>query len=156
MSRPESTRLWAVVTSLVLTAFVAGVFAGIAGDRLLAPRLRIRAPMHDMSNVLDRLALTRRQRAQADAIVARTAPRSRAVMLELAERLRAVADSVDTELRAILTPEQRARLDSLRGDRRLILKRKVATPAGTRIDTLIDSVPPGTRAGSGSVAPSPP
>ena len=49
------------------------------------------------------------------------------------------AHSVDVELRAILTPEQRLRLDSLRRDQRLMLKRKIETPAGTRVDTLIDT-----------------
>ena len=128
-----------LVLSLVALAFAAGAFAGVVGDRLLAPRVRIGATVGDMSGVLDRLALTSAQRAQAEAIVARTAPRSRAVMLELAERLRLVADSVDAELRAILTPEQRLRLDSLRREPRLLLKRKVSTGGGEAVDTLIDT-----------------
>jgi Spy/CpxP family protein refolding chaperone len=137
ISSPAYRRV--LVMSMLALAFVAGAFAGIAGDRLLAPRLRIRAAMQDMSDVFDRLALTPEQRVQAESIVADAAPRSRAVMLELADRLRIVADSVDAELRAILTPEQRLRLDSLRRESRLMLKRKMVTPAGTRVDTLIDT-----------------
>jgi hypothetical protein len=131
-----------LLMSLLVVTFAAGMFAGIGADRLLAPRLRIRGPADDMSAVLDRLSLTPAQRVQAEAIVARTAPRAQAVMTELAERLRVVADSVDAELRAILTPEQRLRLDALRREPRFMLKRKMATPTGTRVDTLIDSVLP--------------
>lgn len=134
-----TTRLRIAVFTLVLLAFVAGASAGVAGDRLLAPRVRLRATFDDMSRVFDRLQLTPEQRRQADEIVAGSAPRTRAVMLELGERLQRVADSVDMELRAILTLEQRLRLDSLRSDSRLLLKRKVLTPGGTRVDTLLDT-----------------
>jgi hypothetical protein len=132
------TRLRGLVVTLLLLAFIAGVSAGIAGDRLLAPRIMIRANINDLSGVLDRLALTPDQRRQAEAIVQRSAPRSEAIMIDVAERLRAVADSVDNELRAILSPVQRARLDSLRSDSRIMLKRKMVTPGGTKVDTVFD------------------
>jgi hypothetical protein len=128
-----------LLTSLIALAVIAGASAGIAGDRLLAPRIRVRTAIGDMSGVFDRLVLSPEQRHRAEAIVARSAPRSEAIMLELAERLRNVADSVDAELRAILTPEQRLRLDSLRRDSRLMLKRRVVTPRGTRVDTVFDT-----------------
>lgn len=142
MTPSNAAQRRALVMSMLALAFVAGAFAGIAADRLLSPRPRIHAAVNDMPRVFDRLALTPEQRVQAEAIVADAAPRSRAVMLELADRLRTVADSVDVELRAILTPEQRLRLDSLRRDPRLMLKRKVVTPGGTRVDTLIDTAAP--------------
>ena len=63
-------------------------------------------------------------------------------MLELGTRLRSVADSVDAELRAILTTEQRLRLDSLKQNSRLLLRRKVVGPGGIRTDTVIDTVLP--------------
>ena len=63
-------------------------------------------------------------------------------MLETGERLSVIADSVDAELRAILSPEQRARLDAMRSDRRMMLKRKIVTPGGTRVDTIVDSSAP--------------
>ena len=134
-----STRLRIAVFTLMLLAFVAGASAGVAGDRLLTPRVRLRTTFDDMSGVFDRLRLTAEQRRQAEEIVAGSAPRTRAVMLELGERLQRVADSVDLELRAILTPEQRLRLDSLRSDSRLLLKQKVITPGGIRVDTLLDT-----------------
>jgi hypothetical protein len=101
----------------------------------MAPRaLRVR--IDDLSAVLDRLQLTAEQRRLADSIVARSAPRSEAIMLEVGERLRAVADTVDRELRTILTAEQRARLDSMRTGPHLVLKRKEAGSGATRVDTL--------------------
>jgi hypothetical protein len=58
-------------------------------------------------------------------------------MVDMADRLRAVADSVDAELRQILTPEQRTRLDSLRvNGPQFMLKRKRVTPTGTTVDTV--------------------
>jgi hypothetical protein len=47
-----------------------------------------------------------------------------------------VADSVDGELRSILTADQRRRLDSLRTEPRLMLKRKMD---GQKVDTILDT-----------------
>ena len=139
MKQDRTKRLSILVATLLLLAFIAGASAGVVGDRVLAPRLQVRATLDDMSGVLDRLDLTPEQRRQADSIVLRSEPRSREVLIELGERLRRVADSVDNELRAILTPSQRVRLDSMRTDSRLMLKRKVLTPAGMKVDTLLDT-----------------
>ena len=102
----------------------------------------LRVRMDDMSAVLDRLELTREQRRRADSIVARSAPRSEAIMLEVGERLQAVADTVDRELRAVLTAEQQTLLDSMRTGPRLVLKRKDSGSSGARVDTV---VAPGTK-----------
>jgi hypothetical protein len=131
-----SSRVRAIVFSLIALGFLAGVGAGVAGDRLVAPRM-LRVRVDDMSAVLDRLQLTPDQRRLADSIVARSAPRSEAIMREVGERLRAVADTVDRELRALLTVEQRARLDSMRTGPHLVLKRKEAGSGETRVDTLL-------------------
>lgn len=139
MTQGSSKRAVTFVASLVSMAFIAGAAAGVVGDRALAPRIQVRATLGDMSDVLDRLDLTPEQRRQADSIVLHSEPRSREVLIELGERLRRVADSVDNELRAILTPQQRLRLDSLRTESRLLLKRKVLTPTGARVDTLLDT-----------------
>jgi len=128
----------AIVASLVVLAFVAGISVGVVGTRMVTPRRQIRSSL-DMSDVFEKLRLTPEQRRRADSIVGRSAPRSREVMLELGERLARVADSVDAELRTVLTPEQRVMLDSLRRDSRLLLKRKVMTPDGARVDTLLDT-----------------
>ena len=144
--RLKQPTMRAVVGSLLLVTFVAGASAGVLGDRLIAkPAVGLRVTMDEMSGVLDRLDLTPAQRSRAGMTIARTAPRTRAIMLEAAERLRLVADSVDRELRDILTPEQQVRLDSLRRGPRLLLKRKIVTPGGTTVDTLLDTSVPTRR-----------
>jgi Spy/CpxP family protein refolding chaperone len=129
-----------VIGALALAAvFAAGIAVGVALDRRFGPRPGIRATFGaDMSAVLDQLRLSPEQRARADAILQRRAPRTEAMMLEVADQLRAVADSLDTELRSVLTAEQRARLDSLRPERKLMLKRKLIGPGGASItDTVL-------------------
>ena len=134
-----SSRARLVGAVALVAVFIAGMVAGAVLDRFARPRPGIRASFGtDMSAVLDRLQLTNDQRARAEAIIQRRTPRTEAMMLELSDRLRAIADSVDAELRSILTPEQRARLDSLRPEPKLMLKRKVVSPdGGTITDTLV-------------------
>ena len=127
-----------VGAALLLAAFVAGIAVGIAFDRMRGEESRLKTVVvADMSRVLDRLDLTAAQRSQADSIVQRRAPTTERTMRDVALRLRGVSDSLDAELRAILTPRQRARLDSLRGERTIMLKRKTVGVGGT---TVVDTV----------------
>lgn len=128
--------------AIAALALVAGIAAGVIGTRLLTPTRQLRLAPSNMSAVLDRLDLTDQQRSQAAAILDRSAPRSRAIMMDMAQQLRRVADSVDAELRAILTEAQRARLDSLREEPRFLLRRVMVTPDGVRHDTILDTSPP--------------
>jgi Spy/CpxP family protein refolding chaperone len=124
--------------ALLLAAFIAGAAAGLAFDRVVRPEPRLKTfVVADMSRVLDRLDLTTQQRAKADSILQRRAPTTERMMLDVADRLRGLSDSVDAELRAILTPQQRVRLDSLRGERKIMLKRKTMGAGGT---TVVDTV----------------
>jgi len=134
-----TSRARVIVFTLVALAFIAGASAGFAGERLMVGKtIRVRA-VHDMDGVLDRLGLTPEQRRVADSIVARSAPRAEAIILEVGERLRAVSDSVDAELRSVLTPNQRIRLDSMRSGSPLLVRRKVRPGGVTTVDTLFDS-----------------
>ena len=128
-----------VIVSMLALAFVGGVSAGVAGDRMLSARTGIRVTLDDGSALLDQLSLTPEQRVRADSILARRSPLARAVLTEASTRLRQIADSVDAELRLILVPSQRATLDSLRLSSRRVLMRKVRTPDGVRVDTLADT-----------------
>ena len=56
-------------------------------------------------------------------------------MREVVPRLSAIADSANVELRRILTPEQRSRLDSLTSRAVFVLKRKGADST-TQLDTI--------------------
>lgn len=133
MSGQETHRL-ALFGTLLATVFVAGIAIGVIGNRLASngPVIKTR-----FTGILDRLELTPQQRVQAESIVSRRAPRSESLMLKMAEQLRAVSDSVDAELRQILTPAQGARLDSLRvREPTFMLKRKVMTLGETTVDTV--------------------
>jgi Spy/CpxP family protein refolding chaperone len=129
--RPRSlTAAWLVL------AFAAGATAGVAADRVLAPEPTVRTRViRDLSGVMDGLGLTPDQRIRVEAILEASAPRSEEAMREAAGRLREVADSVDAQLRAILTPEQRTRLDRLRRQPVFMLKRKAPGEA-TTVDTV--------------------
>ncbi|HEY5087195.1 MAG TPA: hypothetical protein VII66_07575 [Gemmatimonadaceae bacterium] len=121
---------------LFVLAFAAGVGSGVAGERLIAHRsVAATRTVEDMSGVLDQLVLTDEQRRQAQAILNRETPRSERAMLELAARLHRISDSVDSELRVILTPAQRFKLDSLRRPLTFILKHEASSGAST-VDTV--------------------
>lgn len=64
--------------------------------------------------LLDELGATAEQRAAIERIVERYRPRTEALLRQTFPALRAITDSVDREIRAVLTPEQRAKLDRLR------------------------------------------
>ena len=134
----RGTQRNALLAALLVTIFVAGVAVGVMADRLSGNKGMLRARVvNDVSPILDRLNLSAAQRAQAESIFTKRSPQSEALMLEMAGRLRGVSDSIDAELRKILTAEQRARLDSLRTrEPSFMLKRKIVTPGGTRVDSV--------------------
>lgn len=110
--------------ALVAIVFVAGVLAGVAGDRLLAARRAPEPPPPDMTmlrplrrgslpGMFRQLDLTLAQRRQIVEILEQGEPRTEEILSEMLPRLRAVTDSVHAEIRAVLTEEQASRLDSL-------------------------------------------
>ena len=132
MSRPVRGLL------LLLAVFAAGVGAGIGLDRALESGSKLETRLSTgMPAVLGRLGLTPEQRRAVDSLLERSGPRAQAVMTEMVPRLGAIADSLEAELRRILTPAQRVRLDSLGGRGLLILKRKSSGPGGLKVDTLL-------------------
>jgi len=119
---------------LLLAVFAAGVAAGFGLDRS-APAdparttlLSTRAPQ-----VLKQLDLSPEQQRAIDSLMDHSPPRALMAMRETIPLLRAVVDSLDAELRQVLTPAQRARFDSL-GGFRMVIKRK--TIDGVKVDTL--------------------
>ena len=132
----KTSRSRGIAWLLLALAFVAGAAAGVTVDRLFTSQPVLSARItRDMSGPLDKLELTPQQRAQADSIMERSAPHAERAMRDVAERLQNVSDSLDAELRAILTPPQRARLDSLRRQPIFMLKHKTSGSAST-VDTL--------------------
>ncbi|HEV8597803.1 MAG TPA: hypothetical protein VGQ69_00420 [Gemmatimonadales bacterium] len=118
---------------LLVAVFVAGVAAGFGLERVTEPRMLQTRLITQMPQVFRRLGLTPEQQRTVDSLLEQSQPRAAAAMRETVPRLRAIADSLDAELRQILTPAQRARLDSL-GGFRLLLKRKSID--GQKVDTL--------------------
>ena len=130
-----TSRSRAIAAALLAVTFVAGAAAGVVADRLLVPAPTMRTRMvRDMSGVLDKLGLSPDQRVRAESIIQRSGPRTEEAMREAAELLRTASDSVDAELRALLSPEQRVRLDSLKRTPVFMLKR--VRPGSTTVDTI--------------------
>jgi len=135
ISSTSRARLIGIVVLLIV--FAAGIAVGLAADRLTSERRMIKVVAPDMSSILDKLDLTTKQRSQARAIVERRAPSTETMMRELGEHLRLISDSLDRELRTVLTPIQQARLDSLRSGQRLLLKRKAVGSGGASVTDTI-------------------
>jgi Spy/CpxP family protein refolding chaperone len=130
-----------VTLALVALAVVGGISIGVIGDRLASRRIQNSARITtDLGSVLDDLSLTKEQRIKADSILEKSAPRTEEAMFEIAARLRAISDSVDIELRSILTPTQRSKLESLRRRPIFLLKRQ-QTNGTTSIDTVYRDAP---------------
>ena len=138
-----------IVGGLILgLTFVSGIVAGAAGRQVWGRADTRMTVTTDMTAVLDRLDLTSEQRVKASSILHESAPRTEAVMLELAGRMLTVSDSIDSELRTILTPEQRAKLSALRRRPVFVLKRRA--PSG---EVLVDTVGSGRRRSGGEPKP---
>lgn len=140
-------RAWAA--GLLAATFVAGAVAGysVAGpwgrSSADSPRddsREVRFRMRDrLPPAFEQLALTPEQRTAVLEILARARPKTDAALQEVIPRLRALTDSVDAEIRAVLRPEQRERLSTIRGAHEPVLLLKRAAPGGgpPRVDTLV-------------------
>jgi hypothetical protein len=123
---------------LLIAVFAAGLAVGIGIDRALEPRTMLTTRLTtQLPEVLGKLGLSPEQRRAADSLLERRSPLAEAAMREMVPRLRAIADSLDAELRQILTPAQRAKFDSLGANRLLLLRRKTPGPGGRQVDTLL-------------------
>ena len=117
MSAPGRWRGWALVLGSFAALFAAGVVAGIAWERTRggeAPtfRVRVEGPRARVE-AFEGLELTDEQRRRIEQIFEVAQPRTDAVLRETLPRLRAVTDSINAEVQAVLTPEQRRRLGHL-------------------------------------------
>lgn len=123
-------RIRAKGLSLLAVTFAVGLLAGIAAERSLASRRTPDFPFRPpgagagpgamrswdaggLPRMFEELDLTEEQRTEIAAILERWRPRTEAFMEEMMPRLRATADSARAEIRAVLTSEQVAQLDSI-------------------------------------------
>ena len=102
-------------------AFVTGALAGIAIEHArLASRAQAEAtrrpPRFDRRGLLppqlDRFDLSQEQRAEIEAILERTQPLTDSILGGAMPRLGKIMDETREEIRQVLTPEQRERLDT--------------------------------------------
>lgn len=123
---PRRARLLGI--ALLVATFAAGMLAGAAFDRTLVARET--APAQEpgwhchgphggkTGMIVDRLDLTPEQRARVDAVLARRRAQADTFWEREGPRMRAIVDSTRAEVRAVLTPEQRAEYDRLREEHR--------------------------------------
>jgi len=94
---------------LIIIIFTVGVLAGGAGERIRASREKPMRPFRqagELPRPFARLNLTDEQRAEISEIFESNGPRADSVLRELMPHLRAINDSIQAEIREVLTPEQ--------------------------------------------------
>jgi len=99
---------------LIALVFLVGVLAGGAGERIRASRRRPPPPFREMGELpppFAHLNLTEEQRAEISAIFESGRPRTDSVLQELMPRLQAIHESIEAQIREVLTPEQAAKLE---------------------------------------------
>jgi len=116
---------------LLVAVFGSGLMAGAAGERLHASRMFVTIETQPgLPDELTRLRLSQAQAEQITGILERGRPRTAALLRDLVPQLCAVLAAIDTEVRAVLTPDQRTALDAARQQRPVFLL-KQRTDSGT-------------------------
>lgn len=106
---------------LLAGAYLAGALSGAAVVRVVsADEPAVRSPAreehrreHSGPDLFDELGLTEEQRRRVEAILERRRNQVDAFWDEFGPKLRAIRDSTRSEIRAVLTPEQRELEDRL-------------------------------------------
>lgn len=121
--------------TLLVVAFLVGALAGVAADRALfrrasAPQAfeRPRPGPTFLPPPLERLDLSEEQRRQIRDILERRQPNTDSILHAALPQLRAITDTIREEIREVLTPQQRERLD--REFPRLLGPRGMRRPPG--------------------------
>lgn len=131
MTPPAPRRARLLGISVLSAVFVAGSLAGAASGRLLDAREASAAllPATDSpaadgktcgerKRLVDQVDLSPTQRQQVDSIVERRRAQREEFWDNEGQRMRAIMDSTRNEIRAVMTPEQRAEYDLLVAEHR--------------------------------------
>ncbi len=123
-------RLWVALT--LLAVFALGAAAGVFGERYLMHR-RFRRPAQPrtpyllLEPVAKALALTAEQQDKLREIFKRSDERMKVLDTEIHSRLREIRAQLKTEVDAVLTPDQRTKLEEM--IQKEISKRQPRRPA---------------------------
>ena len=113
---PSSTRTTAV--AVVIVAFIAGLFAGIAGDRLyfhrMFPGRRDFGSAHLADRLNRELHFTSQQKTAVQQIIDRHRARIDTLMSGVRPQIHQELDATNAEIDKILTPDQRATFAKMR------------------------------------------
>jgi hypothetical protein len=117
---PNSTRTTAVL--VVVATFIAGLFVGIAGDRLYLVRFRHffprRAAEFAARNVVDHLDrelhLNPQQKTEIQQIIENHRKRIDGLWTSVRPQVRQELDAANAEIEKVLTPEQREKFSKMR------------------------------------------
>jgi Spy/CpxP family protein refolding chaperone len=106
-------------TLLVVVAFIAGLFIGVAGDHLiLMHRHEMRRGQFGGRQIADRLDrelhLTPQQKTEIQKILDRHRARMDAIMSTVRPQMRQEIEAGNSEIEKLLTPEQRAQFQHLK------------------------------------------
>lgn len=112
-----------LVVFVCLTSGIAGLVSGVALDRsgVLPPPTRPHGERRHGGpgrgpRLFDKLGLSAEQNEKIHAILESRRGRFEAVMSEVRPRMQALREETDAEIRAVLTPEQAAKLDTLKAE----------------------------------------
>ena len=127
-----TTRARMFGAALLIAVFAAGAMSGIAYSRIKPPGVNVNVKMisrAELPRELRDLNPTKAQEDSLKAILRAGQQRTMRVLNEFEPRLRVAVDSMDAEIHAVLTPEQRAKFDAMR-------KRRTES----NVDRVIDTV----------------
>lgn len=131
----DSKRIRLLSAVLLLIVFLAGSLTGAAAlDR--APETRVSQRISVGSGPgLAALDLSAGQQASVDAIVAQHQPAADAIIQSAMQELLTIVEQMDAEVRAVLSPDQIERLDSLTSQgTRIRAVRRTLGPEGEVLD----------------------
>jgi len=113
---PSSPRTTAFI--VVIIAFVAGLFVGIAGDRLyfhhMFPGRRDFGPGRIVERLNRELHLTSAQKTQVQQIVDSHRAQIESLMTGVRPQIRKELDATNAEIEKVLTPDQRVQFEKMR------------------------------------------
>ena len=124
--RPVSPRrVWLLATAALLLAFIGGALAGAAWERYQRAHRHETVPRERRFGEMlkRRYGLSDDQAARIEAIVRRRRPRVDSLMATVQPQVDAAFDSTRAEIRALLTPGQRAKFDRDQARRRRSMSR---------------------------------